>query len=65
MVDALLKAYAIKHGRGGRSSKLCIEDMLLSALGYLREYRTYAHIAADFGIAETTCSARSGGLKIP
>jgi hypothetical protein len=27
--------------------------MLLSALGYLREYRMYAHIAADFGIAES------------
>jgi hypothetical protein len=53
MVDALRKAYAIKHVRGGRSSKLCIEDMLLAALGYLREYRTYAHIAADFAIAES------------
>jgi DNA-binding phage protein len=27
--------------------------MLFAALGYLREYRTYAHIAADFGIAES------------
>jgi hypothetical protein len=27
--------------------------VLLAALGYLREYRTYAHIAADFGIAES------------
>ncbi|MDR3365565.1 MAG: transposase family protein [Prevotellaceae bacterium] len=53
MVALLVKAYAAKHGRGGRSSKLSIEDMLLATLGYLREYRTYAHIAADFGISES------------
>jgi hypothetical protein len=27
--------------------------MLLATPGYLREYRTYAHIAADFGISES------------
>jgi hypothetical protein len=53
MVEVLSKAYAVKHDRGGRSSKLSIEDMLLATLGYLREYRTYAHIAADFGISES------------
>jgi hypothetical protein len=42
-----------KTRHSGRSSKLCIEDMLLTALGYLREYRTYAHLAVDFGIAES------------
>jgi hypothetical protein len=51
MVEVLVKAYAVKHVRGGRSSKLSIADMLLATLGYLREYRTYAHIAADFGIS--------------
>jgi hypothetical protein len=53
MVEVLCKAYAVKHGRGGRASKLSIEDVLLATLGYLREYRTYAHIAADFGILES------------
>ena len=27
--------------------------LLLAALEYLREYRTYAHIAASYGIAES------------
>jgi hypothetical protein len=27
--------------------------MLLATLGYLQEYRTYAHIAADFGISDS------------
>jgi hypothetical protein len=53
MIAVLSEAYAVKHGRGGRLSKLCIEDMLLATLGYLREYRTYAHIAVDFGISES------------
>jgi hypothetical protein len=53
MLEVLCAAYAVKHGRGGRSSKLSIEDMLLATLGYLREYRTYAHIAADLGISES------------
>ena len=32
---------------------LSIEDLLLATLEYLREYRTYAHIAASYGIAES------------
>ena len=53
MVNILQDAYTIKHLRRGRKPKLCIEDMLLAALEYLREYRTYAHIAASFGINES------------
>jgi transcription initiation factor TFIIIB Brf1 subunit/transcription initiation factor TFIIB len=53
MVEILQKAYAEKHKRRGRKSKLCVEDMLLATLEYLREYRTYAHIAASFGIDES------------
>lgn len=53
MIEVLFNAYAVKHGRGGRTSKLSIEDMLLATLGYLREYRTYAHIAAGYGISES------------
>jgi hypothetical protein len=52
MVDILQRAYTAKHLRRGRTPKLCIEDMLLASLEYLREYRTYAHIAVSFGIAE-------------
>ena len=53
MVEILRKGYAEKHQRRGRTPKLSIEDLLLATLEYLREYRTYAHIAASYGIAES------------
>ena len=53
MVEILRKGYAEKHRRRGRRPKLSIEDLLLATLEYLREYRTYAHIAASYGIAES------------
>jgi len=53
MVAILQSAYEAKHKRRGRKPKLCIEDMLLATLEYLREYRTYAHIAASFGVDES------------
>ncbi len=53
MVEILQEAYAEKHRRRGRAPKLSIEDLLLATLEYLREYRTYAHIAASYGIAES------------
>lgn len=39
--------------KGGAKPKRCLEDMLLSALEYLREYRTYAHVAASYGVSES------------
>lgn len=53
MIEILKKNYAEKHRRRGRNLKLSIEDQLLAALEYWREYRTYAHIAASYGIAES------------
>ncbi len=53
MVEILQQAYVKKHRRRGRKPKLSIEDQLLATLEYLREYRTYAPIAASFGIAES------------
>ena len=53
MVEILRKGYAEKHRRRGRTPKLSIENLLLAALEYWREYRTYAHIAASYGIAES------------
>lgn len=38
---------------GGRKPKLSVEDQVLMTLEYLREYRTYAHIGASYGISET------------
>ena len=53
MLEILKKACAEKHRRRGRKPKLSIEEQLLAALEYWREYRTYAHIAASYGIAES------------
>ena len=54
MVGHLNDAYAAKHKRRGRHSKLKPEDMLLVACRYWRQYDTYAEIGYDFGIGEST-----------
>ncbi len=53
MVEILKKGYASKHQRRGRHQKLSIEDLLLATLEHLREYRTYAHIAVSYDVAES------------
>lgn len=53
MIEILKEAYKIKKSKGGRPSKLGVEDMLLMALEYIREYRTYLHIATSYGLAES------------
>ena len=53
MVEILNAAHIEKHRRRGRNPKLGMEDRLLAALEYWREYRTYAHIAASYGVAES------------
>ena len=58
MVEILGKGYAEKHRRRGKKPKLSIEALLLAPLEYLREYRTYAHIAASYGIAESNIYRR-------
>lgn len=54
MVEILWINYAEKRKRGGHKSKLLVEDMLLIALEYWRENRTYFHIAKGYEIHETT-----------
>ena len=49
------KAQRRKHPNRGKEPKLCIEDQLLMMLMYNREYRTYLHIAADYGLSESQC----------
>ena len=44
---------AEKRSKGGPKPKLSLEDMLLAALEYWREYRTYAHIAVGFELSES------------
>src|SRR5271169_6195564 len=39
----------------GRKGYLSIEDKLLMALEYLREYRTYFHLGRSYGLSESAC----------
>jgi len=41
---------------GGRPPDFCIEDKLLMACQYWREYRTYLHIAATYGTTKGNVS---------
>jgi hypothetical protein len=55
MLEILLKAEEKKKLLGGKPNYLAMEDRLLMCLEYMREYRTYFHIAQDYGISESTC----------
>jgi len=54
MILLLLEAEKVQKIKSGKPHKLCIEDRLLLTLEYLREYRTYFHIASSYGVHETT-----------
>ena len=54
IIDILKEADTKKKLQGGRKNKLSIENMLLMALEYLREYRTYFHISQSYGISESS-----------
>ena len=54
MAEILRETNKAKKRKGGRNNKLPIEDMLLMALEYLREYRTYFHISQSYGVSEST-----------
>ncbi len=47
-------AYAEKHKRRGRHAKLSVPEMLLLALEYWRQYVTFAELAFNYGMAEST-----------
>lgn len=54
MVEIISLAHSQKKARGGRPNKLCSEDMVAMTLEYLREYRTYMHIGASYGVSESS-----------
>jgi len=54
MIDILREADKKKKVRGGRKNKLFLEDRLLMALEYIREYRTYFHVSQSYGVSEST-----------
>ena len=53
MLEIMTPKHREKLSKGGRKPKLSLEEMLLAVLEYWREYRTYAHIAASYGIHES------------
>ena len=54
MLVILKRAEKQVRKRGGRDPELTLEDRLLLALEYLREYRTYFHIGQSYGVSEST-----------
>lgn len=54
MINILKDADIKKKAQGGRKNKLCIEDQLLMALEYIREYRTYFHTSQSYGVSESS-----------
>lgn len=55
IVNVLKEAEKLKQLRGGPKYKLSLEDRVLMFFEYLREYRTYAHIAQSRNICESAC----------
>ena len=55
MIGILGEASKKKQAKGGRKPKLILEDQLLMALEYIREYRTYFHVSQSYGVSESTC----------
>ena len=54
MVEVLREAYAAKHKRRGRHTKLSIEDQLFLSLKYWRQYVTQKELAFEFEVGEAT-----------
>jgi hypothetical protein len=54
MKEILQKEYDRMHKKGGSPPKLSVEDKLMVALKYLREYRTMEHIGYDYGVSKST-----------
>jgi len=55
MVRILEVARNSRYRKAGRKGYLNIEDKLLMALEYLREYRTYFHLGRSYGLSESAC----------
>ena len=53
MYKTLKREYRKMHAQGGRKPTLSVLDKLVIALQYWREYRTYRHIAFDYGVGKS------------
>ena len=54
MLHILTEEQDKKKSKAGRKHKLSLQNRLLMALEYLREYRTYFHISQSYGVSEST-----------
>lgn len=54
-VNILVTVQNSRYRKAGRKGELTIEDKLLMALEYLREYRTYFHLGCSYGLSESAC----------
>jgi len=54
MARVLAMSFALKHKQGGRNPKLSIENQLMLALEYWRQYVTFAELGFSYGVAEST-----------
>jgi hypothetical protein len=52
MVSILRTAEKERRKHGGKPSRMPLEDLLLMALEYNREYRTYFHVAQNYDVSE-------------
>lgn len=55
MIGILRDAESKRMCKGGKPHRLKLEDRLLMALEYLREYRTYFHLGQSYEVSESTC----------
>jgi hypothetical protein len=53
MIEILNAAEKIQKSKGGRPNNLPMEDRLLMALEYIREYRTYFHSGQSYKLSES------------
>ena len=52
MISIVKEAEKQRMSQGGKPSRLVVEDKLLMALEYLREYRTYFHLGQSYRLCE-------------
>jgi hypothetical protein len=55
MLEILEPVLTLRQSHGGPRFRNSIEDMLLMALTYWREYRTYFHLGNEYGLSESQC----------
>lgn len=55
MIMLVSQAEKKRKKKAGRKAKLSLEDQILMSLAYYREYRTFFHLATDYGLSESNC----------